>query len=165
MGKWDEKILAAADKISKGIDKGTEYLLGSDASQNKSAVPQSQVASRPVDEVRHCPSCGHVVDSLDLFCPACGTSMESSVVSSAAQKLADSLAEIDSQKEGILRNFIRTHQDKVSDNALKKAQVIKSCPVPNNKKDLVTVQSCHDSTSARAVPLRSERQASKEEMP
>ena len=29
----------------------------------------------------------------------------------------------------------------------------------------VTVQSCHDSTSARAVPLYRERQASKEEMP
>ena len=32
-------------------------------------------------------------------------------------------------------------------------------------KSIVTVQSCHDSTSARAVPLYRERQASKEEMP
>lgn len=137
MGRWDEKILAAADKISQGIDKGTDRLLGSENKQSKPVVQQPQIVNQSVKEVRHCPSCGHIIDSLDLFCPACGTSMETSVISSAAQNLANSLAEIDSQKEGIIRNYIRTHQDKVSDKAIQKAQIIRSYPVPNTKKDLL----------------------------
>ena len=86
---------------------------------------------------KYCSSCGHPMSSIDLFCPFCGTSAEDSSSSSAAQTLAHDLSVIDNQKEGIIRNFIRTHQDRISDKAIQKSQLIKSFPVPNAKKDLL----------------------------
>lgn len=137
MSRWDDKILAAADKISKGIEKGADYIsnLNTSKAENKVQIPQS--SNEGERKVKHCPSCGHTVSSIDLFCPACGSSLEDAKASSAAQTLANNLMIIDSQKEGIIRNFIRTKQDKISEKATQKAQMIKSFPVPNTKKDLL----------------------------
>lgn len=137
MSKWDDKILSAAEKISKGIEKGAEYL----NSLNDSA-PVSPRQARPdigntERGTKHCPSCGSVISSIDLFCSACGTSLEDNRVSSAAKDLADQLSAIDSQREGLIRNFIRTKQEKISEKATQKAQLIKSFPVPNTQKDLL----------------------------
>lgn len=137
MAKWDEKILSAADKLSTGIEKDAKYIAskGNKSTLTQNAVQQTgEAANRTVIK---CPSCGLSVSSIDLFCPACGASLEDTKASSAAQILANNLSAIESQKEGVIRNFIRTAQDKVSEKATQKAQVIKSFPVPNNKKDLL----------------------------
>ena len=136
MGDWDQKILSAADKISKGIEKGADYIsnLKKPDEPLNFQYPQNTNAER---NVKHCPSCGYAIGSLDLFCPSCGSPMEDANASSAAQQLAYNLALIDNQKEGIVSNFIRTHQDKISNKAVQKAQMIKSFPVPNTKKDIL----------------------------
>ena len=137
MANWDENILSAADKISKGIEKGAEYIASKISQQPATQSTSSQVDKTNPRETKHCPSCGHTISSIDLFCPACGTSLEDTNASSAAQFLANSLSAIDSQREGVIRNLIRTAQDKMSEKAIQKAQMIKSFPVPNTKKDLL----------------------------
>lgn len=139
MGNWEERILTAADKISKGIEKSAEYIVSKTPKQSTDQTGTRQMENPSAESVRHCPSCGYTVSSLNLFCPSCGSSLEDETASSSAQKLADSLNAIDSKKEGIIRNFLRTAQDKVSDKATQKAQMIKSFPVPNNKKDLLEI--------------------------
>lgn len=137
VANWDERILSAANKLSKGIEKGAEYIASKAVQQPAVQSVSQQANSAPPPARKKCPSCGHVVSSIDLFCPACGSSLEDMKASSAAQVLANNLNAIDSQKEGIIRNFIRTAQDKVSEKATQKAQMIKAFPVPNNKKDLL----------------------------
>lgn len=137
MPNWDERILSAADKISKGIEKGADFIVSKGSSQQTKQHPVLQNDVSCERQVKHCPACGCSVSSIDLFCPSCGSSLEDKKASSAAQSLASSLNAVDSQREGIIRNFIRTAQDKVSDKATQKAQIIKSFPVPNNKKDLL----------------------------
>ena len=134
MASWDKTLLQAADKIAKGIEKGAERISNS-APVNAETTPNT--SNNDVEKDKHCPSCGHKVSSIDLFCPACGLSLEDTTASSAAQTLADKLAVIDNQKEGIIRNFIRVKQEKISDKATQKAQIIKAFPVPNTKKDLL----------------------------
>lgn len=134
MASWDKTLLQAADKIAKGIEKGAERISNS-APVNAETTPNT--SNNDVEKDKHCPSCGHKVSSIDLFCPACGLSLEDTTASSAAQTLADKLAVIDNQKEGIIRNFIRVKQEKISEKATQKAQIIKAFPVPNTKKDLL----------------------------
>lgn len=137
MANWDKKILSAANTISKGIEKGAEYIASKGTQQPATQPVASAGNENQTGLTKRCPSCGHSVSSIDLVCPACGTSLEDTRVSSAAQLLANNLNAIDKKKEGIIRNFIRTAQDKVSDKATQKAQMIKSFPIPNTKKDLL----------------------------
>lgn len=137
MGKWDDKILSAADKITKGIEKGADYVVNLRTPPNGIKLQSSQNDAGMDQRAKHCPSCGYTVGTLDMFCPACGSSLEDSKVSSAAQILSNNLMMIDSQKEGLVRNLIRNHQGNVSDKATQKATMIKSYPIPNTKKDLL----------------------------
>ena len=137
MGNWDERILSAADKLSKGIEKGADYLASLNTPKQDIPFQMPNADDGHQQTVKHCPSCGHAISSIDMFCPACGSTIEDVKASSAAQMLSHNLTAIDSQKEGLLRNLIRTHQGNVSDKATQKAQMIKSFPVPNTKKDLL----------------------------
>ena len=139
MSNWNEKILSTANKLSKGIEKGADYIASLNTSKQEATLqlPQSEETSERT--VRHCPSCGYSISSLDLFCPSCGSSLEDTKVAPSAQLLASNLSAIDSQKEGLIRNLIRTHQGNVSDKTTQKVNMIKSFPIPNTKKDLLEI--------------------------
>ncbi len=109
---------------------------------------------------RHCQSCGHAVGSLDLFCPACGCALEDSRTSSAAETLANSLMAIDNQKEGLLRGLMVSLSNRNLEKATKKAQIIKTFPVPNTKKDLLElIHMCATNVDARIIAGRFENLA------
>ena len=110
MGRWDDKILSTADKISKGIEKGGDYISSLRTPKNEINIQSSQNDAGMDQRAKHCPSCGFTVGTLDMFCSACGSSLEDSKVSSAAQVLSNNLMAIDSQKEGLVRNLVRNHQ-------------------------------------------------------
>ena len=137
MANLDKTIVNAAEKIAKGIEKGASIIASGRTTQPQQQIQMQKQDKKPESAVYSCPSCGHAIGSLDIVCPACGMTIEKDNCSSAAQVLSYNLSVIDGQKEGMIRNFVRTHQGNISDKAIQKSQMIKSFSVPNTKKDLL----------------------------
>ncbi len=94
---------------------------------------QQQAAPTPNKQrgPKKCPACGALIQSMQVKCPECGYEFHNVEANSTVKQLQQKLDEIEaSAKPG---------SDDSDDHpvARRKAAVIKSCPVPNSKDDLI----------------------------
>ncbi len=97
------------------------------------AQRQQQAAPTPNKQrgPKKCPACGALIQSMQVKCPECGYEFHNVEANSTVKQLQQKLDEIEASAKP---NSDDSEDDPV---ARRKAAVIKSCPVPNSKDDLI----------------------------
>lgn len=88
--------------------------------------------------VHKCPSCGEILNTFELICPSCGYELRNTKVTSAVKELTDKLQQIDAGAGSItngIRNIVKG--EAFIGNYTRKASLIKSFAIPNNKGDIM----------------------------
>ena len=105
--------------------------------QKAMRAPQPQTAgaapkSDKYGDVKKCPTCGAMIESFSTRCPDCGYEFRNVEAVSSITALFNKLESLDVQKGG---GFFSAFKDESI--TMKKAQVIKTFPIPNTKEDLL----------------------------
>jgi uncharacterized tellurite resistance protein B-like protein len=139
--KEREIILRKAKSLGEDVDEVEMFLenqISNFSSKNKDSVDQK--SSLKEGEIRKCPSCGAVVKSFQIKCLDCGHEFRESKVLSSKQKLHNELnvaeREIRSSKLSGLDKLGGPQVYDLKVNA-RKASIISSFPLPNNKEDIL----------------------------
>ena len=102
----------------------------------KAPQPQAIGGAAPKSDkygdVKKCPSCGAMIESFTTRCPDCGYEFRNIEAASSITALSKKLEQLDSQKGG---GFFSAFKDESIDK--KKADAIRTFPVPNTKEDLL----------------------------
>ena len=139
--KEREIILRKAKSLGEDVDE-IEIFLENQISNFSSETNNSvnQKSSSKEGEIRKCPSCGSVVKSFQIKCLDCGHEFSGSKVLSSKQKLHNELndaeREIRSSKLSGLEKLegAQAYDRKVN---ARKASIISSFPLPNNKEEIL----------------------------
>lgn len=118
------------------------------AIQREMASVQPQVSSAPKSnkfgDVRKCPQCGTVVQTMQVICPGCGHEFSGIGANSSSEKLSIRLQEI--SKEFAAKKYSKssceeydTTEERLreADICSARADVISTFPIPNTKEDLL----------------------------
>lgn len=92
-------------------------------------------------EVIKCPRCGEILPSFTPICPTCRHELRNTTVSSAVQRLADEIAELEAKRMELVsrapyRAFNRRLNDEICAVDRSIANVIRSFAIPNTKEDI-----------------------------
>lgn len=107
--------------------------------------PQTQRRKVFEGDIRECPNCGTALNAFDLVCPVCGHEIRNREVSTAVQKFAKEIAELEAERDSPILTPEGTENGKPSRNARRKAReqidrkiasYIQNFPIPNTKEDL-----------------------------
>ncbi|MEY8319310.1 zinc ribbon domain-containing protein [Oscillospiraceae bacterium 50-58] len=108
--------------------------------------PQTQRRKVFEGDIRECPNCGTPLNAFDLVCPTCGHEIRNREVSTAVQRFAKEIAELEAERDSpIILTPEGTADGKSSKNARRKAReqidrkiasYIQNFPIPNTKEDL-----------------------------
>ena len=109
------------------------------------SAQQSAPKSEKFGDVRKCPACGAMVESLMTKCPECGHVFTNIEANSTTKKLMQKIDEIQAQSAQMM-NAINSDNKEVAQqqrNAIERqisvriSQAIQNFPVPNTKEDLI----------------------------
>lgn len=109
------------------------------------SAQQSAPKSEKFGDVRKCPACGAMVESLMTKCPECGHEFINIEANSTTKKLMQKIDEIQAESSTMM-NAIKSDNEKVAQEqryAVEKQirgridQAIQNFPIPNTKEDLI----------------------------
>lgn len=106
---------------------------------------QSAPKSEKFGDVRKCPACGAIVESLMAKCPECGHEFVNIEANSSIKKLMQKIDEIQAESASMI-DAIKSDDEKVAQqqrNAVERQidnrinQAIQNFPIPNTKEDII----------------------------
>ena len=120
------------------------------------AAQKSAPKSNKFGDVRKCPACGAMIDSLQAKCPECGYEFTNIEANSTAKALLKELEKIDAAGNGMFGGLTQVFgTDSVTK---KKIQLIKNFPIPNTKEDLLEMLSlCNENAEPYSGGVEGQR--------
>jgi len=111
------------------------------------AAQKSAPKSNKYGDVRKCPACGAIVESFQTKCPECGYEFTNIEANSTTKQLVKKLEEIDAHNtsSGIFHGAAKFFGE--DSGTEKKAQIIRTFPIPNTKEDLLEMISLSHANS------------------
>ncbi len=88
-------------------------------------------------KVKKCPACGALIQSMQVKCPECGYEFRNVEANTTVKQLQQKLDEIEASAKPSNDKLSLFTQGLIDPVAKRKASVIKNCPVPNSKDDLI----------------------------
>ncbi len=127
------------------------------------AQRQQQAAPTPNKQrgPKKCPACGALIQSMQVKCPECGYEFHNVEANSTVKQLQQKLDEIEaSAKPGDDKLSSVLSSGLIDPIGRRKAAVIKSCPVPNSKDDLIELLTLCSTNYTPSVNDRNNYEAS-----
>ncbi len=135
-------ILRKAESLGLDKDEIEMILDGRISLMNKTQLnpPDQQPQTTKEGEIKKCPACGSPVKSFKIKCDDCGHEFRGSKVLSSKARLYQELAKAETEERSRPLSLIekfepeRFYQERIDS---RKASIISSFPIPNNKEDIL----------------------------
>ncbi len=127
------------------------------------AQRQQQAAPTPNKQrgPKKCPACGALIQSMQVKCPECGYEFHNVEANSTVKQLQQKLDEIEASAKPSNDKLSSVLSSELIDPiGRRKAAVIKSCPVPNSKDDLIELLTLCSTNYTPSVNDRNNYEAS-----
>jgi len=127
-------------KCGVKLEEGAKICHKCGSPANESDTTSSQRREEYVGKIYKCPSCGEILKSFEINCPACGYELRDAKPSNAVKEFALKLEAIESKREyeKPYRIFSAAQaMQRVSKTDEQKISLIKSFIVPNSKEDML----------------------------
>ncbi len=131
--------MAYCSKCGMPIKNGASFC---SACGSRVAFSREECEGKRVEQydgkVHKCPNCGHMLDSLEVICPACGYELRGAGAVGSLKELSAQLQQIRMQPDkGLKQTLIERLGHVPADVDDRAAALIKAYPIPNTKEDLI----------------------------
>ena len=135
--KEKQILFKKAQQYGINLDEFEMVLEGRLAKVRAQRQPQAAPASDKQGGLKKCPACGALIQSMQVKCPECGYEFHNVEANSTVKQLQQKLDEIEASAKPSDDKISVFSSGLVDPIGRRKAAVIKSCPVPNSKDDLI----------------------------
>lgn len=135
--KEKQILFKKAQQYGINLDEFEMVLEGRLAKVRAQQQQQAAPASNKQGGLKKCPACGALIQSMQVKCPECGYEFHNVEANSTVKQLQQKLDEIEASAKPSDDKISVFSSGLVDPIGRRKAAVIKSCPVPNSKDDLI----------------------------